>query len=295
MYYPDIDPVVFSVGPVAVRWYGLAYLAAFVLCWWLGKRQSGRAFRDWRPEQISDLVFYGALGAVIGGRIGYVLFYGFESLLRDPLVLVRIWDGGMSFHGGLLGVLVSMAWFGRRVSRSFWQVADFVAPLVPAGLGLGRLGNFANTELPGRMTEVPWGLVYPCDADAVRSINVLCTGEWESFARHPSSLYQAFTEGVLLFLLVWWVAARPRPAGVVAGTFLAGYGVLRCVSETFREPDAHIGYLAFDWLTMGQLLSLPMAIFGMLIILWAVRRSPVDSLARIRSTPKSSLSKRNIR
>ena len=276
MRYPDIDPVIFSAGPLAVRWYGLAYLTAFALCWWLGNRQSRRAFRGWRREQISDLVFYCALGAVIGGRIGYVLFYAFESLLRDPLLLVRIWDGGMSFHGGLLGVVAAMAWFGHRVNRGFWQVADFVAPLVPTGLGLGRLGNFANTELPGRMTEVPWGLVYPCDADAIRSINVLCTGAWESFARHPSPLYQAFAEGVLLFGLVWWVAARPRPAGVVAGTFLAGYGALRCVTESFREPDAHIGYLAFDWLTMGQLLSLPMAIVGMLIVLWAMRHSPAN-------------------
>ena len=276
MRYPDIDPVIFSAGPLAVRWYGLAYLTAFALCWWLGNRQSRGAFRGWRREQISDLVFYCALGAVIGGRIGYVLFYAFDSLLRDPLLLVRIWDGGMSFHGGLLGVVAAMAWFGHRVNRGFWQVADFVAPLVPTGLGLGRLGNFANTELPGRMTEVPWGLVYPCDADAIRSINVLCTGAWESFARHPSPLYQAFAEGVLLFGLVWWVAARPRPAGVVAGTFLAGYGALRCVTESFREPDAHIGYLAFDWLTMGQLLSLPMAIVGMLIVLWAMRHSPAN-------------------
>ena len=276
MRYPDIDPVIFSAGPLAVRWYGLAYLTAFALCWWLGNRLSRGAFRGWRREQISDLVFYCALGAVIGGRIGYVLFYAFDSLLRDPLLLVRIWDGGMSFHGGLLGVVAAMAWFGHRVNRGFWQVADFVAPLVPTGLGLGRLGNFANTELPGRMTEVPWGLVYPCDADAIRSINVLCTGAWESFARHPSPLYQAFAEGVLLFGLVWWVAARPRPAGVVAGTFLAGYGALRCVTESFREPDAHIGYLAFDWLTMGQLLSLPMAIVGMLIVLWAMRHSPAN-------------------
>ena len=275
MRYPAIDPVIFSLGPLAVRWYGLAYLAACLVCWWLGNLQRRRAFPDWTRQQVSDLVFYGALGAVLGGRVGYVLFYGFEPFLRDPLVLLRIWDGGMSFHGGLLGAVAAMAWFGRRVDRGFWQVADFVAPLVPIGLGLGRLGNFANTELPGRMTELPWGLIYPCDADAVRSINMLCTGEWESFARHPSSLYQAFAEGVLLFGVVWWVAARPRPAGVVSGTFLAVYGALRFATECFREPDAHIGYIAFNWLTMGQLLSLPMAIIGMLTVLWALRRSPV--------------------
>ena len=271
MHYPAIDPVIVSFGPLAVRWYGLAYLAAFVLCWWLGNLQSRRAFPGWTGPQISDLVFYGAVGAVIGGRFGYVLFYAFESFLRDPLVLIRIWDGGMSFHGGLLGAVAAMAWFARRTNRSFWQVTDFLAPLVPLGLGLGRLGNFANTELPGRMTEAPWGLVYPCSADAVRSINVMCTGEWESFARHPSSLYQAFAEGLVLFALLWWIAARPRPAGVISGAFLAGYGGLRFVTEFFRMPDAHIGFVAFDWLTMGQLLSLPMAIVGILVILWASR------------------------
>ena len=274
MHYPSIDPVIVSIGPLAVRWYGLAYLAAFAVCWWLGNLQGKRAFADWSRNQVADLVFYGFVGAVIGGRVGYVLFYAFENLLRDPLFLFRILDGGMSFHGGLLGVVAAMAWFGRRTNRSFWQVADFVAPLVPIGLGLGRLGNFANTELPGRMTEAPWGLIFPCDAAAVRGINVMCTGEWESFARHPSSLYQAFAEGLVLFALVWWIAARPRPAGVISGTFLLGYGSLRFVTEFFRMPDAHLGFIAFDWLTMGQLLSLPMAIVGILAILWALRRFP---------------------
>ena len=280
MHYPDIDPAIISLGPLAVRWYGLAYLAAFLVCWWLGNRRLDRKAPDWTRAQVADLVFYGAMGAVLGGRVGYVLFYAFEAFLRDPLVLIRIWDGGMSFHGGLLGAIAAMAWFGRRVQRSFWAVADFLAPLVPIGLGLGRLGNFANTELPGRVTEVPWGLVYPCNAHAIRGINVMCAGAWESFARHPSPLYQAFAEGVVLFALVWWVAARPRPAGVVSGTFLTVYGLLRFVTEHFREPDGHLGYIAFDWLTMGQLLSLPMAIVGMLIILWAMRRSPVDQPAR---------------
>ncbi len=271
LHYPVIDPVIVSIGPLAVRWYGLAYLAAFGLAWWLGTVRGRGAFSDWSHEQVSDLVFYGAVGAVLGGRIGYVLFYSFEAFLRDPLVLLRVWDGGMSFHGGLLGVVAAMAWYGRRAGRGFWPVADFVAPLVPTGLGLGRLGNFANTELPGRVTEAPWGLIYPCAVDAVRQINVLCTGQWEAFARHPSSLYQAVAEGLVLFALVWWVAARPRPVGLVSGIFLLGYGLLRFATEWFREPDGHIGFLAFDWLTMGQLLSLPMAIIGALVILWALR------------------------
>ncbi len=274
MHYPIIDPVIVSIGPLAVRWYGLAYVTAFALSWWLGNRQRRRAYPDWTGQQVSDLVFYGALGAVVGGRLGYVLFYALEAFLRDPFMLVRVWDGGLSFHGGLLGAVAVMAWYGHRSGRGFWRVTDFVAPLVPTGLGLGRLGNFANTELPGRMTDLPWGLVYPCDAGAIRGINLMCTGEWEAFARHPSSLYQAFAEGILLFAIVWLVAARPRPAGVVSGTFLVAYGALRCATELFREPDAHLGFVAFDWLTMGQLLSLPMTIVGMLIILWAMRRSP---------------------
>ena len=271
MHYPNIDPIILSLGPVAIRWYGLAYLAAFGMCWWLGNRQTERRFPDWTHQQVSDVVFYGALGAVLGGRLGYVLFYGFDSFVRDPMFLLRIWDGGMAFHGGLMGTGAALWWFGRKTGKTFWQVGDFVAPLVPIGLGFGRLGNFANTELPGRMTESAWGLVYPCSADAIRSINPLCSGVWETFARHPSPLYQAFAEGVVLFGFVWWFAARPRPAAMISGAFLAGYGALRFVTEQFREPDGHLGFIAFDWLTMGQLLSLPMVIVGILIVAWAKR------------------------
>ncbi len=271
MHYPEIDPVIVALGPLAVRWYGLAYLAAFAVCWRLGQWRARRA-ADWDREQLSDLVFHGALGAVLGGRLGYVLFYGFEALARDPMMLVRIWDGGMSFHGGLLGAVAAMAWFARLRKRSFWRVTDFAAPLVPIGLGLGRLGNFANTELPGRMTDVAWAFIYPCKADAIRAVNPLCTGVWEPFARHPSPLYQAFAEGVVLFALVWWAASRPRPAGFVSGTFLAGYGGLRLLTERFREPDGHLGYMALDWVTMGDLLSLPMAIIGILVMAWAASR-----------------------
>ncbi len=271
MHYPNIDPIILSLGPVAIRWYGLAYLAAFGMCWWLGNRQTERRFPDWTHQQVSDVVFYGALGAVLGGRLGYVLFYGFDSFVRDPMFLLRIWDGGMAFHGGLMGTGAAFWLFGRKTGKTFWQVGDFVAPLVPIGLGFGRLGNFANTELPGRMTESAWGLVYPCSADAIRSINPLCSGVWETFARHPSPLYQAFAEGVVLFGFVWWFAARPRPPAMISGAFLAGYGALRFVTEQFREPDGHLGFIAFDWLTMGQLLSLPMVIVGILIVAWAKR------------------------
>ncbi len=275
MHYPDIDPIIFSVGPLAVRWYGLAYLAAFAMCWWLGTLRSKQPGSGWDPEAVSDVVFYGAIGAVLGGRIGYVFFYGFDQFLRDPLWLVRIWDGGMSFHGGLLGTLAALWWFGRKTNRTFFQVSDFVAPLVPLGLGFGRLGNFANTELPGRATESVFGMIYPCNADAIRAINQLCTGQWETFARHPSPLYQAFTEGLLLFALVWIVSSRPQPSGLVSGVFLIGYGIARFSTEFFRTPDKHLGFIAFDWLTMGQLLSLPMIIVGILFIYFArTRTSP---------------------
>jgi phosphatidylglycerol:prolipoprotein diacylglycerol transferase len=276
MHYPAIDPIIFSLGPLSIRWYGLAYLAAFAMCFWLGNRRAARPDSGWDAQGVSDVVFYGALGAVVGGRFGYVLFYGFERFLQDPLWLVRIWDGGMSFHGGLLGTLLALWWFGRKTSRSFFEVSDFVAPLVPLGLGFGRLGNFANTELPGRMTDSALGMIYPCSADAIRAINPLCTGQWEDFARHPSPLYQAFAEGLVLFVLVWLVASRPRATGVISGVFLAGYGGLRFLTEFFRQPDDHLGFIAFEWLTMGQLLSIPMFIVGILIAVYA-RSRRVDS------------------
>tara|TARA_A100001037_G_scaffold48109_1_gene39936 strand:+ start:11371 stop:12156 length:786 start_codon:yes stop_codon:yes gene_type:complete len=258
-----------------VRWYGLAYLGGFAACWYLGNRRAPVA--GWTSQEVSDMVFYGAVGAVLGGRLGYSLFYAFDAVLRDPLFVLRIWEGGMSFHGGLLGCLAALWWFGHKTQRSLLQVTDFVAPLAPIGLGLGRLGNFANTELPGRATESVFGIIYPCSADAVRSINPLCLGQWENFARHPSPLYQAFTEGLLLFVLVWWMSSperpQPRQAGFVSGVFLIGYGVMRLCTEFFREPDLGLGFIAFGWLTMGQLLSIPMVIVGILFAYFS-RRLP---------------------
>jgi len=275
MHYPDIDPVIFELGPLAVRWYGLAYLAAFATCWWLSVRRARRPGSGWTAEQVSDLVFYGAVGAVLGGRVGFTLFYAFQDWLADPLLVLRIWDGGMSFHGGMLGAMAGIWWFGRQAGKGFFQVTDFVAPAVPPGLGFGRLGNFANTELPGRVTELPWGLIYPCDADAIRPLNPLCLGQWESFARHPSPLYQAAAEGLLLFVLLWLVARSPRATGVVSGAFLSGYGALRFLTEFFREPDPDKGFIAFGWLTMGQALSLPMVLVGILLMVWAQRRRQI--------------------
>ncbi len=272
MHYPIIDPVILPLGgDFAIRWYGVSYLAGFAMVWWLGNLRAKTNPDNWRKEEISDLVFFGALGAVLGGRLGYVLFYKLDDLLGDPLYLFRIWEGGMSFHGGLLGVIVGIWLFARKQERPLIKVMDFLAPLCPVGLGFGRLANFINMELPGRVTDSPLGLIYPCKA--VQALNLTCTTEWEPVARHPSPLYQAFTEGLLLFILVWWVSSKPRPAGMVAGTFLLGYSAFRMTTELFRSPDAHLGFIAFDWLTMGQLLSLPMFIAGILLLVWSRRQT----------------------
>ncbi len=279
MYYPLMDNVIVSLGPLAIRWYGLSYLAGFALCWWLG---TGRAARlsatgeAWSKDEVGDLVFYGALGAVLGGRLGFVFFYGFERFLEDPLWLFRVWDGGMSFHGGLLGVLTGFFLFGRKTGRSFLQVADFMAPLCPPGIGFGRMANFINTELPGRVTDSAFGFYYPCTA--VHNLNLSCTGQWEQVLRHPSPLYQAFTEGLLLFLLLWWFSRAPRRRGAISGLFLLGYGVFRFSTEFFRQPDFGIGFVAFDWLSMGQLLSIPMVIAGIVLLLRS-RAQPLQGSA----------------
>jgi len=210
----------------------------------------------WRPEEIADLLFYGALGVILGGRLGYVLFYNLAYYLEHPVELFYIWSGGMSFHGGLLGVIVAMWLYARRTRRGFFAVADFVALLTPLGLGAGRLGNFINHELWGRVTDVPWGMVFPGAG---------------SLPRHPSQLYEFMLEGVALFIILWMYARRPRPTASVSGLFLLCYGAFRFLVEFAREPDAHLGYLAFDWVTMGQVLSLPMILFGVGLIWWVHR------------------------
>ncbi len=267
--YPVIDPVIFSlgIGGLALRWYGLMYLLGFAAVWYLGRGRAQTMPGNWSAQELSDLVFFGAMGAVLGGRVGYVFFYNLDFFLSDPLYLLRMWEGGMSFHGGLLGVAAGLFFFARKYRRRWIEVADFLAPLCPIGLGLGRIGNFVNMELPGRVTDSAFGLIYTCDA--VRGLTQTCVGEWEGVARHPSPLYQAFTEGLVLFVLVWLISARPRRPGFTAGIFLSGYGLLRILTENFRSPDVHIGFVAFDWLTMGQILSLPMLIAGILLVLWS--------------------------
>lgn len=255
MNYPEIDPIIFQIGPVAVRWYGLMYLVGFALAYFL-LRKRARVSERWTPKDVEDLIFFAALGVIVGGRIGYVLLYQWQTFLADPLYLVRITQGGMSFHGGLVGVLLGVGWFARSRGMRFFEVADFLAPGAPLGLFFGRLGNFINGELWGKPTEVPWGFVV------------------DGQKLHPSQLYEAFLEGLVLFAIVWVFSSRPRPTMAVSGVFLFFYGLFRFLVEFVRVPDAHLGeggYLAFGWLTMGQVLSLPMMLAGA-ALLWLAYR-----------------------
>lgn len=259
MWVHDIDPVLLDVGPLTVHWYGVMYLVGFAAAWWLGCVRARKPASGWTEDQVSDLIFWGAMGVVLGGRFGYVLFYNFDQFLADPLWLFAVWEGGMSFHGGLLGVITVLWLWGRKHNKSLLQMGDFVAPLIPIGLGAGRIGNFIGGELWGRSTDLSWGVVFPRAADGI--------------ARHPSQLYEFALEGVLLFVILWWYSSKPRPRMAVSGLFLLLYGVFRSLVELAREPDAHLGFLAFDWLTMGQLLSVPMILVGMAMIGAAYARS----------------------
>ena len=257
--YPEFDPNALELGPVRVTWYGLMYLGGFALGWLGARLRAKRAGSPMAPERVDDLVFYVALGVIIGGRVGYMLFYNFGALLENPLSLFAIWQGGMSFHGGLVGVLVAMWLFARRIGQPFFAVTDFLAPWVPIGLGLGRIGNFINGEL--------WGA--PTDPDSPWAVSV------NGVAVHATQLYEAFLEGLVLFVVLWSFSRRPRPLMAVSGLFLLLYGVFRFAVEFLRLPDAHIGYIAFGWLTMGQVLTMPMIVLGAVLLAAAYRRSPV--------------------
>ncbi len=254
--HPQFDPVAIAIGPVAVHWYGLMYLIAFAQFWWLGKRRIERGLAPgWRVEALDDLIFYGVLGVILGGRLGQVLFYEPEHYLAHPAEILAVWKGGMSFHGGMLGVFAAMILIARKYGRRWLEVTDFIAPLVPLGLAAGRMGNFINGELWGRPADpsLPWAMVFP---------------HVDALPRHPSQLYQMAGEGLLLFVLLWLYAARPRPVGAISGVFMIGYGLFRFLAEYFRTPDAGIFGLSYT-VSMGQWLSLPMIAIGV----WLLARS----------------------
>lgn len=274
LVYPDIDPVALglgtyeilgiTIGPINIHWYGISYLVAFLGCWLLLRYRASKQAKPWKKQEVDDLIFYAALGVVLGGRMGYVLFYNFDGFLNNPLILLAVHNGGMSFHGGLIGVAVAMWLYARKIGRGYFEVSDFVAVVTPFGLASGRIGNFINAELWGRATDVPWAMVFPTDP--------------LHLPRHPSMLYEFFLEGVLLFIILWFYSRTKRPTMAVTGLFLACYGLFRFAVEFVRQPDAHMGvggFIAMQWLTMGMLLSLPMLLLGVFLVLQA-NRSKID-------------------
>ncbi|MEX0733120.1 MAG: prolipoprotein diacylglyceryl transferase [Steroidobacteraceae bacterium] len=260
--YPDIDPVAFAIGPLKIHWYGLMYVVGFIAGWWLARRRAAQPGSTWKPVDVDDLIFFAAIGVIAGGRLGWILLYGFDSIRQYPWSLIRVWEGGMSFHGGLVGVMVAVALFARRRGRHVADVFDFTAPLPAIGLFAGRIGNFINGELWGKPTAAPWGM------------------QVDGKVLHPSQLYEAILEGVVLFAVLWWFTSKPRPRLAPAGLFLTLYALFRMAVEFVRVPDSHIGYLAFDWLTMGQLLSLPVLATGLAMLAWSqARREPSGNFA----------------
>jgi len=257
MNAPDIDPIAIHLGPIAIHWYAISYLAAFGMAWYLGNRMADRPGSAFTREQVADFVFYGALGVLLGGRLGYVLFYKPLYFLQHPHEIVYLWNGGMSFHGGMLGVVIALWLYARHIGSKLLQVTDFIGPMVPLGLGFGRIANFINQELWGRVSDVPWAMVFRTGGP---------------YPRHPSQLYEAFLEGLVLFTILWLYSKKPRPAGSLTGLGIACYGAFRIFVEFFRQPDVHLGYLAFGWLTMGHILSIPMVLFGISLMVWAKRQ-----------------------
>jgi len=255
--YPAINPVAFHIFSWPVYWYGLMYLVGFFGGWFILSRRLRSSPRGISQDQLSDIVFYTALGAIIGGRVGYILFYNWQTLFSDPLFVFQTWKGGMSFHGGLLGVLIALFLCTKKVNKSFLTLTDLIAPAVPIGLGAGRIGNFINGELWGRVTDSAVGMVFP---------------EAGALPRYPSQLFEFALEGIVLFIILWIYSRKIRPEGAVSGLFAIAYGVFRCICECFREPDAPIGYVAFGWLTEGQLLSLPLIVVGIILMMRAYRK-----------------------
>ncbi len=259
--YPHINPVALKIGPINIAWYGIMYLLGFLAAWLLGSKRSKRIKGLWTQENITDLIFYGMLGVLLGGRLGYVVFYNLPLYLKHPLDIFKVWDGGMAFHGAVVGVVIAFILFARKTGKNLFQVSDLILPAVPIGIGLGRIGNFINGELWGKVTNLPWAMVFPNDPSQL--------------PRHPSELYEFLLEGVLLFLILWLYSAKERPRMAVSGMFLALYGIFRFIVEFIRLPDAQLGYLAFNWFTMGQLLSIPMIICGLFFIYRGYTKHPL--------------------
>jgi phosphatidylglycerol---prolipoprotein diacylglyceryl transferase len=256
--HPHINPVALALGPVKIHWYGIMYLIGFMCAWGMAIwRKRLYHVGNWSRNNISDLIFYAALGIIVGGRVGYMLFYNFTDFIASPIEIFKIWRGGMSFHGGLLGVIIAMWFFARHKHKSFFAVTDFLVPLVPVGILLGRIGNFINGELWGRVTHVSWGMIFPMvDAQT----------------RHPSQIYESLLEGLLVFIIMWVYCAKPRKTAQASAVFLMTYAICRMIAEIFREPDANIGFLAFDYVTMGQMLSIPMLFAGLFLYAYASRK-----------------------
>ncbi len=257
LYYPNINPIAFHIGKIEVHWYGIMYLISFCVCYLLARYRAKKPNSGWNSDQVADLVFYVALGVILGGRIGYVLFYNFSYYLHHPALFFAIWDGGMSFHGGLIGVICACWFFQRKYRKGLFAVTDFIAPLVPFGLAAGRLGNFINGELVGRITTVPWGMVYP---------------GYGPLPRHPSEIYEFLLEGVLLFTFLWCYSIKPRPRMTLSALFLIGYAIVRFFCEFFRQPDPQLHFIAWGWLTRGQELSIPMFLLGLFLLYLVHRR-----------------------
>lgn len=267
MTYQTIDPVALDLGLVQVRWYGMMYLLGFLGAWFYGVSRTKDDWRGWHKDQVSDLIFYAALGVILGGRLGYIFFYDFAHYLDQPLDMLKIWQGGMSFHGGLLGVITAVWVYAHKIHKSLFEVTDFIAPFVPIGLFFGRIGNYINSELWGKVApeDSPWAmLVYDHSLQAL-------------VPKYPTQLLEALLEGLVLGVILWWYSRQPRARGAVSGVFLLGYGVFRFFVEFWRMPDVQLGYLAWDWLTMGQILCLPMIAGGLfLIFFWSKRHATVS-------------------
>lgn len=259
--YPVIDPVAVRLGTIEIHWYGIMYLIGFLVAWLLGIYRSKRIKGLWTIEQISDLIFYGMVGVLLGGRLGYTIFYNLPYYASNPLEIFKVWDGGMSFHGATTGVIIAFILYAKKIGKNLFQLGDLILPAVPIGLGAGRLGNFINCELWGKVSNVPWAMIFPNDSSGM--------------PRHPSVLYEFFLEGIILFIILWIYSRKERPRMVVSGMFLFWYGIFRFAIEFVRSPDIQLGYLAFGWLTMGQVLSVPMIICGIVFIEWGYKKHPL--------------------